>query len=298
MMYYYQMFGFKIKSTFQIPEAVEISETEDYDVFIELGEPPKRDLQEAADGRLCRLDKDVTWFYLEEMGMFYVENGNHIIIHKTGEKLTDLARNSYLTGTTMGLLMFQRGVIPIHSSAVAYKGKCITILGESGAGKSTTSELLLKKGCQFMSDDVSAMRVIEGSVMVSPAFPQQKLCRDAALRQGYSLDDLIYIDENRDKYALRLKNGYEKETLPLGAVVELLVTNEEELTVREVVGVEKLQLLYRNIYRGRAWNEIGIGATAHAHILEIAKNTPMYQFQRPVKGYHTETIAEWIMDNV
>lgn len=67
------------------------------------------------------------------------------------------------------------------------------------------------------------------------------------------------------------------------------------MEVKEITGLEKLQLLFRNIYRGYALNEIGMSPTMHHILLQIAEKIPMYQKKRPTKGYHTEKITEWIL---
>lgn len=296
-MNFYKIYGLIVKSEFPIPEALEIEKQNRWDVFIEFGEIPEEDRKIANSGKVCRLEPQIMWFYLKELVFFYVENGNHIIVHKESDKLTELARNSYLTGTAMGLLLFQRGIIPIHSGAVAYNGKCITVVGESGAGKSTASMLLQEKGCSLVADDVSAVSVLEERIMVSPAFPQQKLCKDAALRLGYKLEELIYIDEFRDKYAVRLKDGYEQEQLPLGVIVELVAKDCEEFSIKEIVGIEKLKLLFRNIYRGYVLDTMGMPEKMQVELLKIAEKIPMYQCIRPKKGFHMEQIVDWILEN-
>lgn len=297
-MYFYHMYGLTIKSTFALPEAVACEPMEKPDVFLELGNPPKEDLADAKAGKICRLEKEVAWFYLKDWGMFYVEHGNHIIVWKESQMLTDLSRNSYVTGTTMGLLMFQREIIPIHCGAVEKNGVCILIVGASGSGKSTTTAGLREKGCRFVSDDVAAVNIVDGNVMVSPSFPQQKLCRDAALRQGYMLKELIYIDENRDKYAVRLKDGYVTKKLPLAMILELQPTDEEKLAICEIRGLDKIKLLYRNIYRGYVWNEMGMSEQVQKNILTIARQVPMYVCKRPKKGFYTEQISEWVLEKV
>jgi len=297
-MYYYKLFGLTVKSEFEIPEAVAIDALDTPDVLIESGMPPKEDFDAAQSGVIDRLEKDVCWFNLAKYGMFYVENGNHVIIHSYGDEMTDLQRNSYLTGSTMGLVMFQRGIIPIHSGAVAKDGKTVLVVGDSGSGKSTNTVRLREKGCLFVSDDMSPVSFADGKVMISPAFPQQKLCRDAALRQGYQLEDLIYIDEDRDKYAIRLQDGYETEDTELSMILELEATDTEEFSITEVRGLEKIKLIYRNIYRGCVWNVIGMQEEVQRHVLELAQKVPMYKCMRPNKGFYTEQITDWVLQHM
>lgn len=294
-MYYYKIYGLTVRCTFQIPEAVKTAEVSQPDVFVEMGTPPEEELEAAKEGKICRLGEKTAWFYLKGYGMFYVENGNHIMVWRETSKLTDLSRNSYLIGTTFGLLMFQRGILPVHSGAVALDGKCIVVVGDSGAGKSTNCVKLREKGCTFVTDDVSAVSIQDGKVMVEPSFPQQKLCRDAAVRQGYALEELIYIDEDRDKYAVRLKDGYEKEALPMALFIELVVTDGERLQIDEVTGLDKLSVLYRNIYRREVWQEMGANQQSEAILMKMVEQIPIYRICRPNKGMYTDRIADWII---
>ena len=298
MMYFYKLYGLVVKSGFVIPEAYNLPIQKDWDVEVELGTPPKEVLEHAYAGKICGLDKLETWFYLKDLGLFYIKDGKKIIIHKESECLTDLSRNSYLTGTAMGLLLFQRDIIPFHSSGVAKNGKCIAIAGCSGAGKSTISLKLREKGCDFVTDDVSAISIQEGVLMVSPSLPQQKVCKDAAIRMGYQLEELIYIDEFRDKYAVRLQKGYMTDNIPLAAILELEIVKGDKVEIQEITGLKKLQLLFRNIYRGYALNEIGMSPVMHNTLVQIAKIIPMYQIKRPTTGYHTEYITDWIIEHM
>lgn len=59
-------------------------------------------------------------------------------------------------------------------------------------------------------------------MLVEPSYPQQKLCRDMALKCGKPLEELIYIDEERDKYAWRRQGCYRKEAALLGKIFLLL----------------------------------------------------------------------------
>lgn len=49
----------------------------------------------------------------------------------------------------------------VHASAVAYEEKCMLILGEPGAGKTTMSLTLARKGLEFMGDDLIVVEKIQ-----------------------------------------------------------------------------------------------------------------------------------------
>ena len=66
-----------------------------------------------------------------------------------------------------------------------------------------------------MADDMAFVSCdSEGKAMVSPAFPYQKLCRDAALSKGYHLDEIVF--NNDEKEEMFYKEDI-KEAIGLGA---------------------------------------------------------------------------------
>ena len=77
---------------------------------------------------------------------------------------------------------------------------------------------------------------------------QQKLCRDMALKCGKPLEELIYIDEERDKYAWRRQDCYRKEAALLGKIFLLRKdavagwqdavqnTGEEAVSIQKLTG--------------------------------------------------------------
>jgi hypothetical protein len=101
-------------------------------------------------------------------------------------------------------MLTQRNKIVIHGSTLVVGDKTFMVCGDSGAGKSTLSVALQDKGAKLMADDISVIdvEVEDGCCYAYSGFPEQKLRRDAAIRQGYDLDKLKYVNEDRDKYSI------------------------------------------------------------------------------------------------
>src|SRR5262249_54712900 len=59
-----------------------------------------------------------------------------------------------LLGTAFGLLCYQRGMTPLHASAIDVADGCVAFVGKSGAGKSTLVAALARRGHQVIADDV------------------------------------------------------------------------------------------------------------------------------------------------
>lgn len=77
---------------------------------------------------------------------------------------------------------------------------------------------MLQRKLGFLADDTVRVHPGTMGMLVEPSYPQQKLCRDMALKCGKPLEELIYIDEERDKYAWRRQDCYRKEAALLGKI--------------------------------------------------------------------------------
>src|SRR5687767_3128446 len=59
-----------------------------------------------------------------------------------------------LVGVACAALLSTRGTPMLHGAAVAFDGRAIAILGDSGQGKSTLAAALLRSGAQLLSEDL------------------------------------------------------------------------------------------------------------------------------------------------
>ena len=97
----------------------------------------------------------------------------------------------FLLGTSFGALLMQRGILPLHGSAMVVNGRGVVFTGMSGAGKSSLLAAFRKKGYPFLTDDVVAVTVdTAGTAWIHPSYPQQKLWRDSTKAVGVDTDSL------------------------------------------------------------------------------------------------------------
>lgn len=289
------LYGQKIQSDILLPEAVSIEPETQVDVVVELCEPPQWVFERVRGGQVDYLEEQVMWFYLKGLVLFYVENGNHIIIYRESELISEIALRSYLTGSAMSLAIMQRNYIPIHGGTVAWGGQAIIVSGVSGAGKSTITMELYHQGFTFVADDLSVVQVVEGEAQVYPGFPLQKVCRDVVVKNNLNLLDLVYIDEDRDKFARVLKEGYETKPLPVLCMIELKVSDCLDSIEFEVVsGGDKFHQLTRNIYRGEVYQRLKNRPERFLRFVKATERIQMYRITRPKHGDFVEDIVECI----
>ena len=78
----------------------------------------------------------------------------------------------------MGGLLHQKGVLPIHGSAIANDQDAYIIAGVSSSGKSSLAAAFSKMGFSLLTDDVSVIQFKDKKPFVHPGTPYLKLWSD------------------------------------------------------------------------------------------------------------------------
>lgn len=247
-MYYFRIYGLKISTDLFFRQLVVDATMNEVtaDVTIFSGKIPA-DIIEKSKEIAYEFGKNFSWLS-NNTCFLVVENGNHITYQlKEGGNPEYL--KTYILGWGMSMLGLQRGTLAIHCSAIANEQGALLICGESGAGKSTVTTEFLENGYRLMADDMAFVSTVPGErAMASPAFPYQKLCRDAAMAKGFPLEELIYIDEDKDKYLVPYKDSFPLEPVPVRGMIMLGVVGGEEVVAEEVTGLGKFQLVANNLF--------------------------------------------------
>ena len=293
MPYRYYIYGMHVESDIKIEEALVDSSDNVADVCYRIGQMPEPERTELAsfpiDKFTLKRINDGVIFRIADTADYYVTKDCITVSPIDGADSNRI--KCFLLGSSSGFMFVLRQMVAIHGGGIAKNGKGVIITGESGAGKSTVANSLRDRGYEFISDDVCVITKKHDEVRINLAYPQQKLCRDAALRMGYSLDELIYINEDRDKFAVRLKDGFRAEGEKFSYLFEIMLSNyendEDDVSFTELVGHDALAAIIRNIYRGSdAFSLFGIKPMYMKLLLDIAKDIKVYQIKRP-KGRDT-----------
>ena len=245
-MFYYQLFGMILESDIEFPQLIKAKESES-DIQIKSGKIPENIYAKEAQGCRYGFGKEISWL-ANSYCYIYVEKGKQIT-YQLKENGTVLQLRNYLMGWGMSMLGLQKETIAMHCSVIASDEGAILISGESGSGKSTLTNAFLSDGWKFMADDMAYVKTKEGGeVVVYPAFPYQKLCRDAALRKGYNLDELIYLGEEKDKFFVPYQGDFVTHEMPVKALVVLMLAAVDEVSVSEITGMNKFMACANNLF--------------------------------------------------
>lgn len=285
----YRLYGLTMETELEFPQLVE--EKSDVGVapviYVEETEVPEEVIHSGK--KLYEFGENYSWLKNDTVRLV-VENGERIGYQLTGGGWPEHLQ-TYILGYGMSMLAMQRGILAIHCSAVADENGAVLIAGESGAGKSTVTTAFLERGYRLMADDMAFVATAPGgSAMAYPAFPFQKLCRNVAMEKDYSLEEMIYIDEDKDKFLVPYRGEFSTQPMPVKAFIMLGLTKEGQVRTEEITGFNRLHIYVNNLFLrhflGGKKYDPAIGQRA----LEMAASVPTYMVSRPIQGDTTEQV--------
>lgn len=235
-MFIYKLYGIRAKSNIEFPQLVTIADAckeENFDIVIEVtqGAELRAKLADAKNPDAKVGETEYGMWFSNQAGTFLLEHKGEIS-YMTCDKyegVPDSIVRSFLLGNCIAIIMTLRKKVVLHGSTIVVKDKTVIVCGDSGTGKSTTAMALLDLGGKMLSDDISVLDVDhdDGIVYSLPGFPEQKLCRDAAVDNGFDLNTLTYIDEDRDKFSVDRRNIFLTEKKKVDTLILLHTASDE-----------------------------------------------------------------------
>lgn len=290
--YLYKVYGLVVCSELEIEELprIEMNNIEHIDVFINLEDMPKGIIDKIKEGKEAYITKHEVYFIVHDVGIYRIIDGSIINIQSLGGSHSEI--KCFILGSSFGALLIQRNIVAIHGGTVLANDKLYTITGESGAGKSTLVSGFRLEGYKFLSDDVSRIKYENNVVKVSPAYPQQKLCRDAVNKFNLNIDELVCLDEERDKFAIPSKDAFINYDMELDGLIEVVKdSSTSEVYVEEIKGLRKMMILCKNIYRYEFLRTFEDIKEYNSKVIKIASQIKIYKLHRPENEF---TIKEQI----
>ena len=284
--YFYSVYGLTVRSEVELSELIEINKDDiseihnKIDVNIKYDEIPEYVMEDINNKNGCSYSFNESWFYIPHVAIYRICNGKDIYIKHIGGRTQEI--KTFLLGGAFICLLFQRKTIAIHGGSILVNGGGIIVTGICGAGKSTLTSAFRKSGYKYLADDLSVIGINSyGKLEVKTAYPQQKLCRDAAVKLGYNINKLVIIDEGRDKFAVPARNDFINLPTELKAIFEIIADNSvKDIKIEEIKGIKKLNYIIDNIYESDIAKYYGLDSFMNM-LLEIAKKIPYYIVTRP-----------------
>lgn len=236
--FHYRAFGLDIDSELEIAQ-LRIGDAGQADpdrkLILQLGEVEEKTI--SASGLRRALVR--TQFRYE------VVNGRHVTIEclpgADHRNVTDM-----IAGRVMTSVMYQRGLLPLHASAVSIGGGIVALCGESGTGKSTLAAALGRNGHVVVSDDLLPVRASAGEIPRAwPGASRLKLSQAALDYLGYTDDNLPLANNQEGKFLAGQappgsseKSELWRDGQPLRAIIR--IKRGSSLTIRNLRPLEAM----------------------------------------------------------
>ncbi|USK95393.1 aldolase [Bacillus tropicus] len=295
----YKVFGLRVLSEIQLPELPRINEQEEtMEVIIRTADLFQKWSEFTNTEQNFVVDKNVVMIRIPDTAIFSIQEGKQIIVSPMGNTCEDKIR-LYILGICMGALLMQRGILPLHGSAINIDGKVYAILGNSGAGKSTLAAAFLSKGYTLLSDDVIAVTVsADKTPIVIPSYPQQKLWAESLNAFGMGTASYNPLFERETKYAVPVQPHFFSEPLPLAGVIELTKTEDENVELIRMEGLERLRTLFFHTFRKFLVTQLKLTEWHFTTSTSVINKVDMFHLKRPNNRFTAHELVSIILKTI
>lgn len=197
--------------------------------------------------QLFQVSEEEFYIHVLNVAQFFTRNGKKIWI-KPSEGADERSIQLFLSGSVLGAVLHQRLLLPFHGSSFEYKGKGVIICGNSGVGKSFLTAAFCRNGAHFINDDITPCRITESGTFLVPIKSRIKLWDDSLQKLHIGNEGLEKIRPMLDKYYLPSGEIFPSEQR-LDHLIILAKHNKDEFAVNEFTGMNKYNVLRKQIYR-------------------------------------------------
>lgn len=297
-MYKYWGFGLHILSQIEFPELLPAAFAE-ADITIEIGKTPEKLEGEGIVKRaFSYIGKDEYLLNIKNICKYYAGHGLKIIA-EPAPGIDERSIRLFLLGTVMAAILYQRGSIPLHASAVVKDEKLVLFAGNSGAGKSTLTAYLATKGYGLFTDDICVMHHnLPGKtgICCTASYPMIKLWDDAIIKLDNELFSRDFmLRPQLPKYGQFFYDTFNSSSLPVDKIFILHPKFVgEQVMVNKLSPIQAFKKLELQAYKHQLILSTKLRGVHFSLLSELTNHIPVYEIKRPPSGTNVEQIFEAI----
>jgi hypothetical protein len=235
---------------------------------------------------------------IKDVASYFVQKGKSIVIEPDDNADQDSIR-LFCLSNAFAAALHQRKTIPLHCAALIDKGELVLILGDSGAGKSTTMASLMKEGLKPFSDDVCVPlnNPETGKISFFSSYPMMKFWKETLELVGLENAVDRKIRPDMEKYGIYFHQSFLTEALNPKLII-LLEKNDKlsSTDVAPISGIELFTRLESNAYRGEY---LGFSDLKKEHFMlftQLANQSACFVLKRPSAGNFVQEVAQKIIN--
>ena len=290
----FQAYGLKFSSEIRFEHVAEAFFEGEPDVRIRLGEvfgpaytpPPAIVVESTPERLLLRGAKSAT---------ILASGGNRITVEPLPGGDPGVIRQLLLGWALCGIF-HQRGMLPLHGSALSDGRDCLVFCGGSGTGKSTLAAAFLNRGFTYLDDNVALVSLRPDGCFVAPGAPEIKLWDD-------SLSDLAFehrvagpLRPGAGKWSVAARERFHSREAPIRRVFILRRTADRELFFAELAGAVKFRSLMEHVFGLRLVGDPQSRGRLFHLVRELADRAAVTEIRLPAKMPSPADLSGSILD--
>ncbi len=278
-LYRYHAFGLNFQSEIPIPEMREGYSERGDPVVIRIASAPCPDGLTSLMSGVAAGPQDF-WMDVPDMVRLHVAGGSVITIEPATDATVPDIR-AYLLGSAIGALLYQRGRLPLHASAIEIDGVGVAFTGASGDGKSSIAHALVRRGHRLICDDIAAVDTDGGAPVLWPGLVMLKLWGDSIAAAGEQSDGLRPVLAEMDKYMRPVAVLAPFLAHDLGHIVKLTVAADANVTMTPLRGSSGAAILIANSFRGQLVSPMERSRAHFDQCTMLANTAQIWALARP-----------------
>jgi hypothetical protein len=187
----------------------------------------------------------------------------------------------FLFGLAWATLCHQRGLLPLHASAIITKGGITAFAGRSGAGKSTTAALMSSLGYELVADDILPISFNrEAAPGAWPYLRRLKLQGGPIVQLALTPSELVSEKLDNEKYFVCPKNVADDRWNRLDRIY--LLENDSadsRAPIDQITGAEAVRALVDHTYYLDFVLDSGLFRDHLALCTQLASKIPVYRLR-------------------
>jgi hypothetical protein len=188
-----------------------------------------------------------------------------------------------LLGPAWATLCHQRGLLPLHASAIVTGGSIIAFAGHSGVGKSTTAAILGSSDNELIADDILPISFNRSSVPGAwPYLRRLKLRDDSINHLGITPTERVSGTLDNEKYFVPPKYPAADKWARLEQLYLLEINQtDSRISIEKLTGAGTVHALVDHTYHFQFILSSGRFREHLAFCTQLASKITVYRLRRP-----------------
>lgn len=210
--------------------------------------------------------------------------GRDILIDRNGDIEDDEIR-VYILASVFGAIAHQKGLLPLHASAIEYQGKAYLFSGLTGSGKSSIAAGFHKKGYQVYAEDLSAILVEEGcEPLLNFGSVRIKLWDDTMTQLGLDTSNCPRIRKNLEKFSFPIQRPAQAPLIPIERLYIITPEHTSQTQFKELNKKDRFRYSLAHTFRQRLIAGLGVEVAHFKMCEQLSRSISSFELVRPIEN--------------